>query len=105
MVDTEAACVPGKKRDHPVWRFFKIVLGVIFLILGVVGLFLPVLQGVLFLLLALAILSTESRRVRRLRDGLRQRYPGPWEKAEAWKESLGAWWRSKREKGGKEHDR
>jgi len=43
--------------------------------LGVVGLFLPFLQGVLFMLAGLALLSSESRRLRRLLDRLRQRYP------------------------------
>jgi len=75
---------------HPVWRGVKIALGLILLPLGVVGLFLPFLQGVLFLLVAVALLSSEVPFVARLRDRLRRRYPGPWEKAEAFGRSLKA---------------
>jgi uncharacterized membrane protein YbaN (DUF454 family) len=67
---------------HPVWRGVKITLGLILLPLGVVGLFLPFLQGVLFLLVAVALLSSEVPFVARLRDRVRRRYPRPWEKAE-----------------------
>jgi len=67
---------------HPVWRGVKITLGLILLPLGVVGLFLPFLQGVLLLLVAVALLSSEVPFVARLRDRVRHRYPGPWEKAE-----------------------
>jgi hypothetical protein len=67
---------------HPLWRGVKITLGLILLPLGVVGLFLPFLQGVLFLLIAVALLSSEIPYVARLRDRVRERFPGPWEKAE-----------------------
>ncbi len=67
---------------HPVWRGVKITLGLILLPLGVVGLFLPFLQGALFLLVGIALLSSEVRFVARLRDRVRQRYPGPWKNAE-----------------------
>jgi uncharacterized membrane protein YbaN (DUF454 family) len=67
---------------HPVWRGVKITLGLILVPLGVVGLFLPLLQGVLFLLVAVALLSSEVPFVARLRDRVRHRYPGPWVKAE-----------------------
>jgi len=39
-------------------RQIEILLGVIFLIAGIAGLFLPVLQGILFILIGLALLST-----------------------------------------------
>jgi uncharacterized protein len=67
---------------HPLWRGVKITLGLILLPLGVVGLFLPFLQGVLFLLVAVALLSSEIPYVARWRDRVRARFPGPWEKAE-----------------------
>jgi uncharacterized protein len=67
---------------HPVWRGVKITVGLILLPLGVVGLFLPILQGVVFLFIAVALLSSEVPFVARLRDRVRHRYPGPWEKAE-----------------------
>ena len=68
----------------------KIVVGIGLLGLGFIGLFLPVLQGVLFMLVGLAILSTESRRVRRLRDEIKRRHPGPWREAHALKERMKA---------------
>ena len=47
-----------------VWRAGKITLGVLLLVLGVVGLFLPFLQGILFLVMGLSLLSTESPRAK-----------------------------------------
>ena len=47
-----------------IWRASKIAVGVLLLILGVIGLFLPFLQGVLFLVMGLTLLSTESRRAK-----------------------------------------
>jgi len=50
-------------------------LGWIFIGLGIIGLFLPLLQGVLFILVGLYLLSRESIRARRLLARLRERYP------------------------------
>jgi len=69
----------------------KIAVGMGFMGLGFVGLFLPVLQGVLFMLVGLAILSTESRRVRRFRDEIKRRHPGPWRQAHALKDRMKGW--------------
>jgi uncharacterized membrane protein YbaN (DUF454 family) len=52
-------------------RVSRVLLGCFCLLLGVVGLFLPFLQGVLFLIIGLSLLSTESERARRLLDFLR----------------------------------
>ena len=46
-----------------------------FLVLGFLGLFLPVLQGVLFLLVGVYLLSRESSWARLLRQKFRRRYP------------------------------
>ncbi len=46
------------------WRLGKITLGVLLLVLGVIGLFLPFLQGMLFLIMGLTLLSTESPRAK-----------------------------------------
>ena len=43
------------------------------MVLGVIGLFLPFLQGVLFLIMGLSLLSTESRRAKRWLDWLQER--------------------------------
>lgn len=63
-------------------QLFLLVLGWGVLLLGVVGLFLPILQGVLLILVGMGILSKVSPRMRRLRDRLHARYPGPFLKAE-----------------------
>jgi len=53
----------------------RIVLGVAFLVLGVIGLFLPFLQGVLFIVVGLTVLSKESDRARSVLEWMRVRLP------------------------------
>ena len=60
---------PAAKR-----RLF-LALGWGFVGLGLVGLFLPVLQGILFLLIGLAFLARTSARARWFRLRLKRRYP------------------------------
>ena len=62
-------------------RILKISLGILLILLGLIGLFLPILQGILFLLLGTLILSSESKRVRRLMALIRLRYPKQYEKS------------------------
>jgi uncharacterized membrane protein YbaN (DUF454 family) len=50
-------------------------LGYLFLVLGVLGLFLPFLQGFLFLFIGLIILARYAAWARRLLDDLRARHP------------------------------
>lgn len=52
-----------------------LLLAWICLALGVLGLFLPVLQGVLFLLISLFLLSSEYVWAHRLLHRIRQRFP------------------------------
>lgn len=54
-------------------RVARIVGGVAFLVLGVIGLFLPFLQGILFLGIGMALLSQESERARRWSEWLQER--------------------------------
>lgn len=56
-------------------RIGILALGWIFILLGIAGLFLPVLQGVLFLLIGLVILSTEYVWAHHLLGRLRTRFP------------------------------
>ncbi|PYV56714.1 MAG: hypothetical protein DMG91_08680 [Acidobacteria bacterium] len=56
-------------------RFLLILTGWAFVALGIVGLFLPVLQGILFLLIGLVILSAEYTWAQRLLQKLRDRFP------------------------------
>lgn len=56
-------------------RALALSVGWGFIVLGIVGLFLPVLQGVLFLLIGLVILSSEYVWAHHLITRLRQRFP------------------------------
>jgi len=73
-------------------RLFVLTLGWFLLVLGVIGLFLPVLQGVLFTLTGLYILSRESRWARRRFDSLRARFPATEAKLQEWKARLAGCW-------------
>ena len=58
------------------WKRFAVIsTGWVFILLGIVGLFLPVLQGILFILIGLVILSTEYHWARRLLGYVRERFP------------------------------
>jgi uncharacterized protein len=54
---------------------FLQAIGYGFLALGVLGLFLPFLQGILFLLIGLIILAEYAPWAQRLLDHFRERYP------------------------------
>ena len=56
-------------------RAAVLVVGWAFLIVGIAGLFLPILQGVLFILIGLFILSSEYIWAHHLLEKLRQRFP------------------------------
>lgn len=56
-------------------RVLVLMVGWSFILLGIVGLFLPILQGILFLLIGLFILSTEYIWAHHLLESLRARYP------------------------------
>ncbi len=56
-------------------RRILLVAGWCFFVLGILGLFLPILQGVLFLLIALVLLAKANPRFRLLKQRIRQRYP------------------------------
>jgi uncharacterized membrane protein YbaN (DUF454 family) len=56
-------------------RVAMLTLGWVFILLGVIGLVLPLLQGVLLILVGLYILSRESRTARKVLLRLRHRFP------------------------------
>lgn len=56
-------------------RVFRYIFGIFFILLGIIGLFLPILQGILFIIIGLLILAPESARIRRLIAKLKDRYP------------------------------
>jgi len=55
-------------------RLLALLLGWSFIVLGVIGLFLPVLQGVLFLLIGLFVLSSEYAWAPRTRQKVLSRF-------------------------------
>ena len=56
-------------------KITMLVLGYGFLVLGVLGLFLPILQGFLFIFVGLIILSKHAPWANRALDGIRRRWP------------------------------
>ncbi len=70
-------------------RMVVLVIGWLLIAFGVVGLFLPILQGVLFIMLGLLVLSGESETAHRWLQRGRQRYPKIDAKLKHW----GMWWR------------
>lgn len=60
---------------HSMIKIIMQVLGYGFLTLGVLGLFLPVLQGILFLAIGLILLSRSAGWASRLLDRIKERYP------------------------------
>jgi uncharacterized membrane protein YbaN (DUF454 family) len=56
-------------------RIIILGLGWVFLLLGIAGLFLPFLQGILFILIGLYLLSRASPRVERFLNRVKERYP------------------------------
>jgi uncharacterized protein len=72
--------VAKQSRPGRLKRLAVIVAGWIVLALGVVGLFLPFLQGILFILIGLVILSKEYHWAGKLVSRLRSRFP----KLDAW---------------------
>jgi len=64
------------QKPRSLWkRVALLVAGWGFVVLGLLGLFLPILQGLLFLAIGLYLLSLEVGWVRRLLHRLRARYP------------------------------
>jgi len=77
-------------------KYLQIGLGYGLLALGVAGLFLPILQGILFIMLGLLVLSYHQPWAERLLARLRKRFPkhhdGMHRVAHRWKEKAYAWW-------------
>jgi hypothetical protein len=65
----------GIKLPHPVIFALRIVLGVIFLILGVIGGFVPVMQGWIFILLGILVLFPESKFAIKALDKVQPKMP------------------------------
>ena len=70
-----------------------LIIGWIFIGLGIVGLFLPILQGILFIMIGLAILSSRSKLIRRFLTYLEGHYPHHYERIFAWKAKIRNWFK------------
>ncbi len=70
-----------------------VIIGWFFIILGILGLFLPFLQGILFILIGLAILSTRSEIIKRFLKHLEERYPQHHKRVEIWKGKIRNWFK------------
>jgi uncharacterized protein len=66
-------------------------VGWFFIGLGILGLFLPFLQGILFIMIGLAILSSRSQTVQRFLKYLENRYPQYYKRVEAWRKKISDW--------------
>lgn len=71
----------------------KLILGSFLVVLGVVGLFLPFLQGFLFLFVGGSLLSSESKWVRGKMAALRKRFPRQTARVRAIKANLLSRWK------------
>ncbi len=60
---------PSPRRFRP-WRVLRIASGFLLLALGIIGLFLPILQGVLMILAGLAVLGKDLPWSRKITDRL-----------------------------------
>ena len=56
-------------------KWLTVIVGWTFIVLGIAGLFLPVLQGILFLMIGLIILSSEYAWAHGFVERLRARFP------------------------------
>lgn len=74
-------------------HYLILTFGWFFIFLGILGLFLPVLQGILFLCIGAILLSRESPRVRWMVMRLGRRYPKIRRALEASRGKARHWWR------------
>ncbi len=72
-----------------------LIIGWFFIVLGILGLFLPILQGILFILIGLTILSSRSGTIRRFLKHLEERYPQHHKRIEIWEEKIRSWFKKK----------
>ena len=56
-------------------KYSKLALGYLLIVLGFIGLFVPILQGILFLTLGSLLLSTHSTTFKKLKDRIKVKYP------------------------------
>ncbi len=79
-------------RNRPP-NYWRVTGGMALLVLGVVGLFLPVLQGSVLLMLALMVLSADIRLARQLRLRIERRFPRLRRTVRRGRHWMYRWWR------------
>lgn len=72
-------------------RIGLLIVGWLFIVLGIFGLFLPFLQGILFILIGLAILSSRSKLIKRFLKHLEEHYPHHHKRVDIWREKIRNW--------------
>ncbi len=77
-------------------KLYRHALGWFFLFLGVIGLFLPVLQGILFLFVGVIILAPEVPFFQRMLDKMEKRHPALFAQAKCLFERVSARLRGKK---------
>lgn len=78
---------------RPIKRALLVTLGWIFVVLGVLGIFLPILQGILFLVIGFLLLSRESEWFQDKLESAKQRWPRFGEKFDRAEEAANRFWR------------
>ncbi len=68
-----------------------LIIGWCFVGLGVLGLFLPILQGILFIMIGLAILSARSKTVKGWLKDLEARHPRYHQHLDRWRKKIRHW--------------
>lgn len=56
-------------------KYYRLAFGYLLIVLGFIGLFVPILQGILFLTMGTVLLSTHSKAFRKLKERVRVKYP------------------------------
>jgi len=77
----------------PLRRTLRFILGWIFIVLGIAGLFLPILQGILFLGIGLGLLAGESPWAQKILNQVKSRYPKQYEAIHHLRQRLDRLWR------------
>ena len=68
-----------------------LILGWFFVVIGIIGLFLPFLQGILFIMIGLGILSSRSETVKRFLKHVEERHPQYHERLTVWRKKIKGW--------------
>ena len=93
--DLTRFCLENNEPLNSIKKIGLLIIGWFFIVLGILGLFLPFLQGILFILIGLAILSSRSEIIKRLLKHLEERYPHHHQRIENLREKIRSWFKKK----------